>query len=221
MRFPSGVVDVRLEVEWIAAGAEQMGLFAERPRRDLEAANRALARVRAQFGEAAVSAARLREAHLPEARFSLEPMERLPQARPRKVRMPPLVRRILPEPEAIPRLRGEGRGTASGHRIGGIVTSAIGPASPPAAVIDPMIPGGLVGLTIPGTGVIEEAIGPYVVAGGWWRRPVVRRYWYVRVEPNRPAPPPGPTRSKEQAGSWLWIYHDPRRRRWFRQGEVE
>jgi protein ImuB len=188
VELPSGVADLKLSLEWIAATAEQIGLFLERPRRDLEAANRALARVRAEFGEQAVCAARLREAHLPEARFALEPMEALPEAQPRKILMPPLVRRILIRPEGL----GVSPPRAAHSGFGG--TPAREGLSPSPAART----------TVDG-GAIEETIGPYVVSGGWWRRAVTREYWYVLT----------------QDATWLWIYYDARRRRWFRHGEVE
>ncbi|GIW73157.1 MAG: hypothetical protein KatS3mg102_2699 [Planctomycetota bacterium] len=50
-------------------------------RRDLAAADRALARLRARFGEQAVVRAVLRDAHLPEAGFAWEPLVRLPRLR--------------------------------------------------------------------------------------------------------------------------------------------
>jgi protein ImuB len=90
--------------------------------------------------------------------------------------MPPLVRRILIRPEPIRTCAGISN--PRGLRISGIGA---------------------------GSEAVKEAIGPYVVSGGWWKREVIRRYWYVRLE----------------SGSWLWIYHDARRRRWYRHGEVE
>jgi protein ImuB len=194
--FPSGATDVRLEAEFVGGLPEQMALFPEQHRRDLAAANRALARVRAEFGDGAVGAARLVEAHLPEARFTLGPIARLAVAQPRKVRTAPLVRRILlqPEPIVLCPARPPAWTTAPVREHGGILPAA-----------DDGSDGGRpVGMLLRGTGVIAEAAGPFVVSGGWWRREVVRHYWYVRV-----------------VHTWLWIYHDARRLRWFRQGNVE
>ena len=53
-------------------------------------------------------------------------------------------------------------------------------------------------------GAVEERMGPYIIAGGWWRKAVHREYHYVRTA----------------RGRWLWVYHDRARRRWFQQGEV-
>ena len=204
--FPSGAVDVRLEAEFVGARPEQMALFPEQHRRDLEAANRALARVRAEFGDGAVCAARLVEAHLPEARVALEPIERLAPAQPRKVRTAPVVRRILLQPEPI------------------VLCPARAPAWTTAPVPERTDPAQRTmareqsrpGMILRGTGVIAEAAGPFVVSGGWWRREVVRHYWYVRVV--RASQARDALRPDEV---WLWIYRDRRRLRWYRQGGVE
>lgn len=99
----AGVVSIAIAGEGIRAPVEQLELFAERPPRDLAAANRALARVRAALGDDSVVRARLRDGHLPEARFAWERLDRLGAAEP-----PPcaptgaLVRRIYPRPIALP-----------------------------------------------------------------------------------------------------------------------
>src|SRR6185436_12111585 len=67
--------------------------------RDLEAAGRAIARLRASFGATSVTRARLREAHLPEASFSFEPVAAL--TTPRALTPPAepsLVRRLYKQP---------------------------------------------------------------------------------------------------------------------------
>jgi protein ImuB len=71
--------------------------------RDLEAAARALARLRASFGPNAVTRARACEAHLPEAAFRYEPTTdvRRPRASPLNGK-PPLVRRVLSMPRPLP-----------------------------------------------------------------------------------------------------------------------
>jgi protein ImuB len=105
-RLESGVEEVEVEITPARAKHEQLTLFAER-RRDLRAANRALARVRAELGDAAVMRAKRREGHLPEARFSWEPLPKLESAQPRAVIVPPLVRRIRPKPLELPGPRHE------------------------------------------------------------------------------------------------------------------
>jgi protein ImuB len=93
-----GVTDLRVEVDGAPASRAQGDLFAQKPPRDLAAAARALARVRAEFGDGAVVKAVLRDAHLPEARFDWEPITTVAPPKPRSVRTPPLVRRIYAKP---------------------------------------------------------------------------------------------------------------------------
>ncbi|MHB8767075.1 MAG: DNA polymerase Y family protein [Deferrisomatales bacterium] len=169
----AGVTALGLKAEGAPAPAEQLTLFAARPRRDPAAAGRALARVRAELGDGAVVRAVLREGHLPEARFAWEPLERLGPAAPRRVAVRPLVRRIFDRPELLPPL---GRSDPDGWLLRG---EACGP--------------------------VDEKLGPYVVSGGWWRKPVHREYHFART----------------RNGQLFWIYYDRARRRWFLQGEVE
>jgi protein ImuB len=100
--LPAGVVEIELMASGVPATTEQLRLFAERPRRDLDAANRALARVRATFGNGAVVRARLTDGYLPEASFRWEPLERVVLPRPREVALRSLVRRIFARPIALP-----------------------------------------------------------------------------------------------------------------------
>lgn len=223
--FPSGVVEVRLEAGFVSLGPAQMELFSEASRRDLEAANRALARVRAEFGDGAVCVARLVDAHLPEAQRVLEPWVRLAAAEPRKMRTPPLVRRVYerPVPISLSRTRTAGGGNGDRTFDRGVTSDDGGPLG---SIIR--------GSGIIAVGTIIETVGPFVVSGGWWKRAVERRYWYVRVAPEGAADLPSRETSMnsgsnpaygdpppDAVGAWLWIYHDARRRRWFRQGEVE
>lgn len=54
-------------------------------------------------------------------------------------------------------------------------------------------------------GPVVRVLGPYVVSGGWWNRPVHRDYHFAET----------------RQGDLLWIYYDRMRRRWFMQGRVE
>ncbi|MDH3284187.1 MAG: DNA polymerase Y family protein [Acidobacteriota bacterium] len=82
LRLSSGVVEIELEVEEDVTPRDQYRLWVENPRRDARAANRALARVRAELGAAAVACARVRDGHMPEAGFSWEPFDELKVASP-------------------------------------------------------------------------------------------------------------------------------------------
>jgi protein ImuB len=159
----SGVVALELLAASVPASEEQLQLFAQQPRRDLPAAERALARLRAELGDRAVVHAVLRDRHLPEARFAWEPVERLTQPHPQQAAPGerPLVRRL--------------------HAPAAPLSD--GPAPPPARLL----------------------AGPFFISGGWWEREVSREYCFA----------------ESRAGELLWIYYDRRRRRWFRQGEVE
>ncbi|MCA9521178.1 MAG: DNA polymerase Y family protein [Myxococcales bacterium] len=98
---PAAVIQLRVEAEDVAATREQLLLFAQRPKRDLRLAHEALAMLRAEFGNQAVAKPVLRDAHLPEATFALEPFEELKLPRVGHPR-PQLVRRIFSRPRELP-----------------------------------------------------------------------------------------------------------------------
>jgi protein ImuB len=95
----AGIVTLRVSVNTCPATSDQRGLLPERTRRDAAAADRALARLRAELGEGRVVRAAIRDAHLPSARFAWEPLTHVPEhAAPRVVTIRPLVRRMLAKP---------------------------------------------------------------------------------------------------------------------------
>ena len=98
----SAVVGILLVVTDVPAKTDQATLFQNAPQRDLAAGDRALARVRAVFGDSSVVRAELREEHLPETCFHWVSMERLqlPHICPTSKR--PLVRRIFTQPAPLP-----------------------------------------------------------------------------------------------------------------------
>ena len=147
----AGVTELRVTGRAVRTEAMQQGLFAERPRRDRAAAERALARVRAEFGDAVVVRARLVEAHLPEAQFIWEPAETMPHSEPREVACRPMVRRIHARLLALP--------------------PGLEPRPEPAGrpVRDDE------------SGCVRELAGPYLVSGGWWRSAVHREYHFVQT----------------------------------------
>ncbi|MDD5307028.1 MAG: DNA polymerase Y family protein [Deltaproteobacteria bacterium] len=73
-----GVVGLTLAARTARAEPAQLELFATGHRRNLEAADRAFARLRAELGPDAVVRARPREGHLPEACYCWEPLEHMP-----------------------------------------------------------------------------------------------------------------------------------------------
>lgn len=102
LRLRMGVIEIAFGVETRPRSFEQLSLLPSGRKRDLAAANHALAQLRAEYGEHAVMRAVLREGHLPEARFSWEPLERLEWPCPGAAERPVLVRRLLSAPAPLP-----------------------------------------------------------------------------------------------------------------------
>ncbi len=99
----SGVVEMMVTAHGERVSAGQLSLFWNQPKRDIAAADRALARIRAEFGRDAVVWAKPRDAHLPEASFTWEPLAKtkLPtEIVNRFVR--PLVRRMFDKAVQLP-----------------------------------------------------------------------------------------------------------------------
>ncbi len=101
-KLPDGVVAITLAADSLPATEEQLRLFEGRKRRDPAAADRALARLRAELGDAAVVRARLRDAHLPEARFIWEQITHVQAAQPGEAGGNVLVRRLFDKPVPLP-----------------------------------------------------------------------------------------------------------------------
>ncbi len=127
-RLPDRVAEIVLVAGETEAAPRQRQLFAGERRRDLDAANPALARVRAWLGDDAVARAHLRDAHLPEARFAWERLASLGEASPRPVDEPRLVRRIRASPLPLaPRERHEPDGWMLRGLAQGPVVRVLGP----------------------------------------------------------------------------------------------
>jgi len=101
-KLPDGVMEIALVARETTAVEKQRELFAVKKRRDLAAGSRALARVKAALGDEAVVRAEPRDAHLPEDRFAWTPLTALPEAKPRPVDEPRLVRRLYTTPVPLP-----------------------------------------------------------------------------------------------------------------------
>lgn len=104
--LPSAALRLEVELTRVPAHAGQATLFEAPGARGPSAAAKAFAALRASFGDDAVVRARPASAHLPEHGFSWERCLQLPAAAPRCVPMPPLVRRMLEVPQALPSLQG-------------------------------------------------------------------------------------------------------------------
>ena len=95
LRLVLGVTEITLTVEGLKATTEQLRLFDQVSTRNLKAANLALARVRMTLGSRAIGRVELCDAHLPEARFRIVPMDSLEQAKCQMIKDMPLVRRFF------------------------------------------------------------------------------------------------------------------------------
>ena len=126
--FPSGVVELRARAMGQAVSQRQTDLFQEAPRRNMEAAGRAFAKVRAELGNDAVVVARLHAGHLPEAQYRWEALGDLPRPKPLEISTAPLVRRIYRPAIALPpRDRHEPDGWLIAGVSEGPVEEVIGP----------------------------------------------------------------------------------------------
>lgn len=106
LRLPAAIATCRLQCEGVRTTAAQLALFHSKQRRDLDAGNRALARLRAAFGDESVTHPVLRAAHLPEARAGWAPTAvlRFPAAVTTidPSAPPPLQRRVFAKPIPLP-----------------------------------------------------------------------------------------------------------------------
>ena len=132
-QFTSGVEDIEILSERTRPSRTQEELFDSRGR-DLQAGARAIAALRARFGDNSVTCAKLCDSWLPEQSWSWVPLTGLALPSPRAVPAPPsAVRRILHTPRQVKEVRsgirsgmgrfvlsgrwwGTGNGDASFHR---------------------------------------------------------------------------------------------------------
>lgn len=159
LALASGVVGVKVQAEGTAIAEHQDDLFPEISTRNVEAAERAFAKIRAEFGNDSVVIARLHAGQLPEAQFAWEPLQHLElsrglePARHGGMSLAPVIRRIFTPPIPLP--------TRDRHEPDGWLVAGVG------------------------EGPVEEVIGPHVVSGGWWLREAARTYYYVRTRSGR------------------------------------
>jgi protein ImuB len=124
----AGVTDIVIEATGVRARRKQCDMFEKRSPRDLEAAARAMARIRADLGENAVVRARLRDGHLPEACFEWEPVKKIAAPSPRSVAVRPLVRRIFARPLPFSKTRHREPKAALAHMFEDrVIEETIGP----------------------------------------------------------------------------------------------
>ncbi len=187
-----GVVEMTATMHGKRISVGQLSLFRNQPKRDIVAADRALARVRAEFGREAVVWAKSRDAHLPEASFTWEPL-----AKTKLPRDP--VAKLSGGSEEMNRSRTEIIGRFVRPLVRRVFDKAIQLPARERHEPDGWLIHGLE------QGPAVQLRGPYVVSGGWWVREVHREYYFVET----------------QRGDVLWIYYDRRRRSWMLQGQVD
>jgi protein ImuB len=153
----AGLTELTVRTETVRLTDEQLLLFSAAMPRDPEAANDALARIRAEFGDGAVVHARLADSCFPHLAYIWEVQSKISsasgsqriceQSEPREV--PQLVRRIYSTPAA---------------------------ASKPQA---PAIPEAFTGLL---RGTVAEMSGPFTLSGRWWTdEPIHHDYYDIRL----------------------------------------
>ncbi len=212
-----GVKEIELTAKGSPATAEQLRLFAERPARDLDAANRALARLRAEFGDEAVLRAKLTYGHLPEARFAWELLESVNSPRPDHNPHVSSQRGNILAAVGLNDLNVLNRSNCS-NRLSSPLSTDQGPEREAPRVLVRRILAKPVPLPArprthddgwlllgPKYGAIEKLSGPYLISGGWWVREIHREYYFAETH----------------RGDILWVYYDRPRRRWFLQGWIE
>ncbi|MDH3200267.1 MAG: hypothetical protein OEM15_05175 [Myxococcales bacterium] len=101
-KLGGAVEEVEILTNTVRARAEQACLPGHRSARDMGAAHRALARIRAAYGEQSVTKASLSEAHLPEASFRWEPVQRAEGSTNTSSEKPAMIRRVFARPKPLP-----------------------------------------------------------------------------------------------------------------------
>jgi len=102
LQLAGGAKSIALSVTATDASTDQLMLFAQRPRRDLDAAARAFARLVAELGEGSVVKACLTEGHLPEATYRWAPLRSMDRPRPSEPDAHPMIRRLAGRPVPLP-----------------------------------------------------------------------------------------------------------------------
>lgn len=202
---PAPVETLVLQAQGRTNHGEQRMTPGEAPPRDLAAAGRALARLRARFGEHTVVRAQLRDAHLPEAKFRFETISGGAEVleRPRRKR-----KKATENTDALHHrlLKGSGVSLANSLRLEAPRHEAL--PRQRRLLTQPRPLGGSRD-TPKLKGDVVALMGPHKINGGWWGKHegdgVDRDYYYARCAD----------------GSLAWVYFDGKRARWFLQGWLD
>lgn len=147
---------LHLHAEGIHARSEPVRLLSAAHDRRWDQAQHALARLRAEFGPRAVLQLQPHEAHLPEASFSLKPLEYLTRPRPTAALSPTWF--------------GTPRPTARGQPLTDFPPSLVRRLLRDPAPLGAVLPSAL-----------EPSLAhqyPYVLSGGWWENAEIHRAYY-------------------------------------------
>ncbi len=198
MTFEAAVSALTLTVETVRADSEQMRLWLNgRPKRDVDAALRALARLRATYGDEAVVRAELVDRHLPHGSY-------------RWVKVAG-----VSDVGVSGGSREEGGGEVGfgegGRGDGGRMSSGVLVRrfyESPRRFAEPRRDHGDHAVVMgQGDDTVGQVHGPYRITGGWWRAQGGCERDDYFIETTR--------------GEVLWVYLDRLTRRWFLQGRVE
>jgi protein ImuB len=102
VKLGGAVEEVEVLANTVRAHAEQACLPGHQSALDMGSAHRALARIRAAYGEQSVTRGSLREAHLPEASFRWEPIQRVCAPTNTFSEKPAMIRRVFAHPKPLP-----------------------------------------------------------------------------------------------------------------------
>lgn len=152
--LPVAVRSLRLRAEASAPVCEQKPLSSSESAQDPVALLQALAKVRAEFGDASVGRLEVRDAHLPEARQGWAPLTELVPVSPHRPSVHRRVRALNSSPSAF---------------------SSLNMSS------EAQLPTGSREWIQRGYGAALRSDGPWLIAGAWWRQEVVRAYYYVHT----------------------------------------
>jgi protein ImuB len=170
LHLSAGVTGVSMKAVTSSIAKEQLELFAQKPRRDKAAADRALARVRAELGEDAVVKASLRDGHLPEACFAFVPVTGATHGATHGGR------RVRSKNETRPVALDSDRVRCLVRRI---YTKPI-----PLQARPVVGPGGCHFLGM-GDDPAVDLEGPYIISGGWWNNEIHREYYFATAKTGR------------------------------------
>ncbi len=222
IHLPRKIEHISLEASGQAS--EETQLSAEnlvRPRaRDIEAAERALARVRAAFGEQSVVRAELREAHLPEGRFALLSEDACVLSNVQVREAKELRTSYVLEEESRPAHHTLLKLPISQNKEAPSKAAELHSEAPSATFVPSPLSRRLhAPQPVPGTeetgpvlGASAVALyGPHRISGGWWGAisedgklsERERDYFYAELS----------------SGELVWVFFNKKKKRWFRQGE--